>query len=107
MKINRKIAGSIRHIVALPLATLLTWWFYNSKLFDFHNIGVFWRMFLLVIGTLLISTAIEIFQGMLGANTTPLERKDMQNDIIVSTICALIGSIIGECMLFVFITQYL
>lgn len=96
MKIGRKNIAIIRHGVTLPVTLLMTWLFVKYQYFDFHNIGAFWRIAIMTFFSFFAAGVNEWQQGVRGANRTPIEQKDMENDIIISTLSGLIGVLVTE-----------
>ena len=95
-KQKKQLYGILRHAITLPATFFIDKWFYANNYFQFAEIGSFWRIFILTFVSFWIARVVESVQGLMGANKTPEERKDMWNDIIVSTTAGFIGVILSE-----------
>jgi hypothetical protein len=96
MTITHKTKGIIRHALTLPATLLLCWLFVAQQWVYFHKIQSLARIIIMTFAAFVLACLVEWWQGTKGANRTPAEKKDMYNDIAVSTLSGLMGVLITE-----------
>jgi len=96
-KQKKQLLGILRHALTLPATFIINKWFWDLNYFQFGQISSFWRIFLLTFVSFCVAGIIEWIQGAFyGANSTPMEKKDMYNDIIISTVAGFIGALLSN-----------
>lgn len=95
-KQKKQLYGILRHAITLPATFFINKWFWDLNYFQFAQIGSIGRIFLLTIISLAVAFSVEAYQGFKGANRTPEERKDMENDTIISTIAGFVGAVLSN-----------
>lgn len=95
--VKKQALGFLRHALTLPATFIINKWFWDVDYFQFAQNTSIFRIVLLTFVSFCVAGVIEWIQGAFyGANSTPEEKKDMYNDIIISTVCGFAGAFLSN-----------
>jgi 4-amino-4-deoxy-L-arabinose transferase-like glycosyltransferase len=84
------------HVLTLPINIIVCYLVDNFGFMHLNEGGKFWQYFLQMFITAWVCFGIEAYQGLLGANKTKEEKKDMIGDMLVGISAAAVGILIFE-----------